>query len=268
MTTPDGSHLLFSSSGPSGLTGFDQTCGGTGNGRCRQLYVYSYQTQRLACVSCDQDASHAHTPAFSNERAISGAAYTTSALTHPMSDDGRRVFFSTAEALVPQDVNGKADAYEYDVPTGTLHLISSGRDTSDSYFLNASASGDDAFFITRGQLTTVDTDNSYDLYDARVGGGFREPPPPAPACSGEACRSAQTGAPGPQANGTRQVTSNGNLSNHKTTKPKPKPKRCRRGYVRKRVHGKAKCVKRPRHKAKNATKPRKSRRPGGHRGSK
>jgi hypothetical protein len=244
--TPDGSQLLFSTTEPRGPTGFDQTCTSQGNGRCRQLYVYNYDKQRIACVSCNQDASHANTEAFSNERVNYGAAFTASALNHTMSDDGRRVFFSTADPLVPQDVNGKVDAYEYDVPSGTLHLISSGRDISDSFFVNSSAYGDDAFFVTRAQLTGVDVDKSFDLYDARVGGGFMEPPPPAPVCSGEACRSPQAGAPGAASAGSGQVTANGNVPNRKA---QHKPKRCRRGYVRKRVRGKVKCVKKHRHKA-------------------
>lgn len=244
--TPDGTHLLFSSTEPLGPTGFDQTCSTQGAGRCRQLYVYSYASQRLVCVSCDQDVNHANSLAFSNVVANNGGAYTSWGLNHPMSDDGRRVFFSTAEPLVPQDVNGRVDAYEYDVPTGTLHLLSGGRGTSDSYFLNASASGDDVFFVTRDQLTSADVDTSFDLYDARVGGGFPEPPPSPPVCSSESCRPPQAGAPSvPSGNG--QVTANGNVPGGKKVRPKPKP--CRRGYVRKRVHGKVKCVKKPRKKA-------------------
>jgi hypothetical protein len=246
QATPDGAHLLFSSTESQGPTGFDQTCATQGGGLCRQLYLYSYASQRLVCVSCNQDVSHANTLAFSNEVANNGGAFTSWGLNHPMSVDGQRVFFSTAEPLVPQDVNGRADSYEYDVPTGTLHLLSSGRGTSNSYFLNASASGDDAFFVTRDQLTGADVDSSYDLYDARVGGGFPEPPPNPPVCSSESCRPPQAEAPSvPSGNG--QVMGNDNVPSVKKVKPKTAP--CRRGYVRKKVHGKAKCVKKPRRRA-------------------
>src|SRR5262249_42328185 len=41
-----------------------------------------------------------------------------------LTPDGERAFFTTAEALVPEDVNGEADVYEW--ANGTLGLISSG----------------------------------------------------------------------------------------------------------------------------------------------
>jgi Tol biopolymer transport system component len=41
-----------------------------------------------------------------------------------ISDDGRYVVFSTAEQLVPEDVNGKPDVYRRDRATGTTVLVS------------------------------------------------------------------------------------------------------------------------------------------------
>ena len=82
------------------------------------------------------------------------------------------------------------------MPSGTVQLLSSGRDASDSWFLDASASGDDAFFVTRERLVGWDTDSAYDLYDARVGGGLpRAAAPPAPSCDGDACRGVGHAAP-------------------------------------------------------------------------
>lgn len=113
-----------------------------------------------------------------------------------LSDDGSRVFFDSIDALVPQDMNGVQDVYEWEqdgVGTckregGCVFLISDGTSTSDSSIVDASASGNDVFFITRTRLSGWDTDELRDLYDARVGGGFMPPPPPAPVCEGEDCR--------------------------------------------------------------------------------
>jgi hypothetical protein len=253
--TPDGRHLLFGSrAAGTGPTGYDQTCDANG-GRCRQLYVYDYDSQRLACASCNPTGARATGDAFTTADANRGDATFTFLQNASLSDDGRRVFFSSPDPLVPEDRNDRIDAYEYDAATGTEHLLSSGRDPSDSVFLDASPSGNDAFFVTRQQLTGTDVDNSYDLYDARVGGGFPEPPPTPPACAGEACRAPQSATPAASAPGTGAITGDGNLPSKPKAKPKPKPKRCRKGFVRKRVHGRTTCVKarkKPRHAAKRA----------------
>ena len=192
--TPDGQHLLFSSVTPgAGPTGYDQGhCDDTGWGAgCRELYLYDYGSQRVVCVSCNPSGAPATASAATAARENISIAQPVWAQNHPLSDDGRRVFFSTGEALVPEDVNGSIDVYEYDALSGTVHLISNGTERSDSFFMNASSSGNDALFMTRAQLTGSDTDNSYDLYDARVNGGFPEPPPAALPCSGDVCHGSQ-----------------------------------------------------------------------------
>jgi len=112
--------------------------------------------------------------------------------TRGVSDDGTRVFFDTPSALVPQDVNGRRDVYEWE--NGHVYLLSSGMSPEDSFFLDNSESGNDVFFATLDGLVTEDTDGAFDIYDARVDGGF-----PASTvstgCSGEACQG-QPGAPG------------------------------------------------------------------------
>jgi hypothetical protein len=252
--TPDGTHLLFSSAFPQpGPTGFDQTC--KQGGGCRQLYLYSYDSQHVACVSCSPNGARASGSALVGIRTNNGAALTTAFQSNPLSDDGSKVFFTSPDALVPQDTNGRLDAYEYDVASGTSHLLSDGRDPSDSYFMSASPSGNDAFLLTRGQLVRGDTDNNYDLYDARVGGGFPDPAPPPPACTGDGCRPPESAPPATVTPGTGPITDDGNLPSKRVAKRKPKPKPCHKGFVRKKVHGKTKCVKvkKPkRHKATRA----------------
>jgi hypothetical protein len=172
-----------------------------------------------------------------------GASLTASHLARALTDDGRRAFFNTDEALVPEDTNGAVDVYEYDVPGRQAHLISSGTDPADSYFMDASADGHDVLFVTRAQLVGWDTDQAYDLYDARVGGGFPEPPVAVAGCSGDGCQGPASSVPGAAANGSSAFRGLGDLKprlgRHRA------PHKCARGQVKKRGAGKTRCVKRP-----------------------
>jgi hypothetical protein len=267
--TPDGKHLLFETSDGAGLIGYDHgTCStdshgitnsnGTPGGECSEAYVYSADSHELVCASCNPSGAPATKNVFVTEsgvfRSFSGLSASTPHLDRAISDDGRRVFFSTAEALVPEDVNGLVDAYEYDVPTHTVHLISTGTDVADSWFMDSNANGNDAFFVTQQQLVGWDHDESYDLYDARVGGGFPEPVP-VKVCSGDACRGQISTPPAGALPSSTSFSGAGNLKSSKSkskSKPKPKP-RCRRGLVRRRVKGRSKCVMKPaRHSAHKA----------------
>ena len=250
--TPDGRALLFEVSDESGV-GAGRAHGActenpnsTSTGLCAQLYVYRADASTplapaLACASCQPSGAPTGANALLSARAGAGAAQLTAHLSHALSDDGRRVFFSSAAALVPEDANGKVDAYEYDVPSGTVRLLSSGRDPADSWFLDASASGDDAYFVTREQLVGWDVDRAYDLYDARVGGGFPEPPVPPPACGGDACRGEAHAPPPPPMLGSATLVLPP-ASRHVARRRARKA--CRRGFTRRKVRGRARCVRR------------------------
>ena len=161
-----------------------------------------------------------------------------------LSDDGSRVFFSTAQALVPEDVNGRVDVYEYE--SGGVHLISSGRSPADSWFMDASASGNDVFFTTSQQLVGWDTDQEYDVYDARVGGGLPDPVPSATPCADGGCQGALATQPLVPPAASDVFNGAGDAGG----KLKPRVKPCRRGFVRKRVRGRVRCVKRPKRQVK------------------
>jgi hypothetical protein len=124
-----------------------------------------------------------------------------------LSSEGR-LFFNSAEALVPQDTNGRVDVYEYEPDgigscgdeRGCVTLISGGTGSNDSTFVDASESGNDVFFVSASQLVSQDTDNATDMYDARACTAlslcFATPPVSPPACaSADACRPGPTPQP-------------------------------------------------------------------------
>lgn len=215
----DGTRLAFLSR--DNLTG--QDIGEEDLQATRQMYLYDAVADTLTCASC-----------------LNGGAVSKSASVRPLvahtsptniapgsrprflSADGRRVFFSTASALVPEDTNGVNDAYLYDAERGQTSLLSPG-DTADSvWFQEASLSGEDVFLVTRAQLVGADTDRLIDLYDARVEGGFPEPPPPPAPCSGDGCRGPSSEPPLQTSPATPNFTGPGNR------RCKQKGPRCRR----------------------------------------
>jgi hypothetical protein len=233
--TPDGRFLLFSTTIGTGLVGYDHNSHS-------ELYLYSADSAELSCVSCNPSGAPATADASDSIRTLYGGTRTSWHRSHAIADDGSRVFFSTGDPLVPEDTNGRSDAYEYDVATRTPHLISAGKGTSDSWFMDAGTDGRDVFFLTAERLVGWDGDGAYDLYDARVGGGFPEPVQ-LPACSGDACRGTATSSPAAALAASGTFTGAGNVrgrpSRHRTA--------CRRGFVRKRVRGSARCVRRAKH---------------------
>jgi len=177
--TGDGGTLVFQSD--ASIPGFD-------NGGARQVYHYDANavggTGRLSCVSCNPNGS---TPLGAGSIPTNQAESMTQPWEHPhaLSDDGRRVFFNTRDALVPRDSNGVNDPYMWE--GGRLNLLSTGTSERPSYFYNASESGDDAFILTAEALAPQDVDDLTDLYDVRVGGGFA-PPTPVATCADDECQ--------------------------------------------------------------------------------
>jgi hypothetical protein len=181
-TTPDGRYLLFPSgrqltpdahNASSDCEQFDGE-GGTGTRTgCSELYRYRYEPESppafgsLVCVSCNPDGAPPTSNAEFTRARIGFAERDDIGAPRALSDDGSYAFFDTEEALVPNDTNGKLDVYEWHEGHG-ISLISSGTDSSPSFFLEASADGKNVFFGTHARLVPQDTDAKGDLYDARV----------------------------------------------------------------------------------------------------
>jgi hypothetical protein len=170
--------------------------------------------------------------------------------TRLLADDGSYLFFQSFDQLTPGDQNLAQDVYEWQSAEGRseceesgaeaysvgaegcLTLISSGTSPQDSELIDASANGSDVFFITGANLLSQDQ-GQFDMYDARIDGGFPEAAGPAQPCQGEECQAAGP-VPGLLPPGS-DVQGQGNR----------RPPKCPKGKVRiKAKHGKTKCVKR------------------------
>jgi hypothetical protein len=236
--TTDGRYLIFTTTDGAGLGGYDHgACTGLLGLGCREVYVYSADTEQLACASCMPDGTTATAYAWVGAFGIHASARSTSHVGRAISEDGTEVFFSTKERLVPEDTNNAVDAYVYDTKSGKHSLLSSGTSPADSWFVDISADADDAFITTRERLVGRDTDDAYDLYDARVGGGFSEPLPGQAPCSGETCWKASSGAPSEPGVGSAGLLEQGD------PKPNRHPRvRCSKSKRKVRRNGKVRCV--------------------------
>jgi hypothetical protein len=184
----DGRVLAFLSSAP--LSDFDNA------GRA-EVYRYDAESELLACISCNPSGERPLGPASLPPTSANGAGPAATLAYRPraLSADGNRVFFDSEDSLAPQDTNNDGDVYQWEqagkgscqAPGGCLALLSSGRAEGGARFIDASADGEDVFFLTDGSLLAEDP-GSVDLYDARVGGGLTAATPPPPECDGDSCQ--------------------------------------------------------------------------------
>jgi hypothetical protein len=267
--SPDGLHAAFMAADPAlaeSVAGYDNTDAASGKPD-REVYLYDATANggegQLICASCNP--SGARPVGRVKERTSDRRddvwtvaqipGWTTSV--HPgnaLSANGRRLFFESFEALVPRDTNGKQDVYEWERAAskdeclkelggelfepqseGCLSLISSGQSAEDSEFVDASADGSDAFFLTTSSLLPQDT-GFRDVYDARTGGGFPPPPPRRPECEGDACRN-PAAVPNHPTPATSALAGEGNID--EGAKP-----RCAKGKAPR----KGRCVAKNKHK--------------------
>jgi hypothetical protein len=209
------------------LTGYDNTvnvgtsCGTAGEAplpaQCEEVFLYEASTGHITCVSCNPSGARPLGPS-----GIPGGTPWRTAnelgtyQSRVLSTEGTRVFFDSRDALVSQTANGAQSVYEWEhdgtgtckLEGGCVFLLSGATGAGDSSFVDASADGDDVFFVTRANLLEGDTDRLQDLYDARVGGGGFPPPASAPpACEGENCM--QSASPAPVASSLASTTLSG-----------------------------------------------------------
>jgi hypothetical protein len=185
--TPDGTHLLFTSQAH--LTGYESASS-------LQVFMYDFVSGQLACLSCKPSGEAVDSDGF----AYLPVSRVGTVQPHWMSADGNRVFFDSASALVPQDINRHTDVYEWERDSsgsctqspGCIYMLSDGAAAEGSYLVGASASGDDVFITTRSKLVAEDENENIDLYDVRVGGGKSLV---APQCTGAGCQGVPSAPP-------------------------------------------------------------------------
>jgi hypothetical protein len=259
--SPDGSWLAFLSD--RSLTGYDNRDARTGLPD-QEVYLYSAASGSVVCASCDPTGARplgsASVPGWTapNEQI-------TLYQSRYLSNQGR-VFFDSGDALVPLDVNGAGDVYQYEpqglagctsatssgsvlfsaTAAGCVGLISSGSSPDASTFLDASESGADVFFLTTSKLSPGDSDTLRDVYDAHECSAVSPCLPvqsaQPPECETEAsCKASPS--PQPQifgASGSATFSGAGNLAASPPKVTKKKTVKCPKG---KRLSHK-RCVKR------------------------
>jgi hypothetical protein len=231
-TTPDGGALLFSSRaklGPYNPKGQPE------------IYRYDAAAPSLECISCNPTGAPASGGASLQPIEQSQGMpepFSTYAFVENLRSDGRRAFFQSTEPLVARDTDHRQDVYEWEEqgvggctrPGGCVFLVSSGQGSRDNYLYAVSESGEVVFFTSSDLLVGADKDATSSIYDARVGGGFVEPPPTEP-CQGEGCRPGLGGAPPLLA--PESGVQNTNVPSH----------RCPKGEHKITKNGKTSCVK-------------------------
>ena len=259
----DGTQLLFLSQAR--LSGYDNTpaepadCGQVIAGAfqtepCQEVFLYDAGSHELACLSCNPTGERPEGPstipgaiANGKQAAVAPGQIVTDAYKpRVLSANGRRLFFDSRDALLLQDTDKAPDVYEWEAQGegscqragGCLSLVSSGRSAGGAVFVDASATGSDAFFLTEGSLVPSDP-GSADLYDAREGGGFPEPPSQIP-CQADACQTLPSEPEDPEPGTLRQ-----GLGNPPSPPPPPLSlpgaTKCAKGRVLK----KGRCVSKP-----------------------
>jgi hypothetical protein len=181
--SPDGQHYVFVST--SSLTGYDNTDPSTGNPHSE---VFKGTLGKgIVCASCRLDGSR---PTGDSTLSL----YTGLPPAHRLrivSDDGSSVFFNSTDVVIPQATSGKSQVFEY--TDGKIGPISKPDGEHPSQFLDASASGSDAFFVTYDELVSNRNGGDMAVYDARSDGGWVIPADT--RCRATACQAPATPAP-------------------------------------------------------------------------
>ncbi len=209
----DGTHLAFMSESKGlaeEVAGYDNTDAKSGKADS-EIYVYDSTanagTGQLVCASCNPSGAQPvgrprqrPDQVHDEPTPLWGAAWLSTAESNlytltPLSADGKRLFFNSYDALLPEDTNGMQDVYEWqqqgtggcEKAEGCIGLLSSGESPQSSEFVDASPDGRNVFFSTGSSLVAHDP-GLVDIYDARIDGGFASANPSA-ACEGETCQS-------------------------------------------------------------------------------
>lgn len=229
----DGAIHLVSTSSTGLGGGFVSSDGryfGYGEEASQAVFFYDAATEELTCASCLSDGSNPRGAALPlGERSASNEI--PEAVT-----DGGEMFFDTSSRLVAADVNGEFDVYVF--KDGKVRLISPGDAPFPAHYGDISTNGKDVFFTTAQSLVGRDSDESIDIYDARIGGGLPiQSPPPPKVCLRDDCKATPNAGPELPFGGSEAINGSTNV------KPKKARNRCGKGRHLHKVKGKKRCVK-------------------------
>jgi hypothetical protein len=196
QVSADGERFAFLSK--ASLSGYDNTDLNSGEADA-EVYLYDSEAapaEALRCLSCNPTEERPLGPSTIPGVTPNGTGPNATRSYEPRAlvAGGRRVFFDSADALVLSDTDNAPDVYEWEAQgtggcaaaPGCLALLSKGREGGAS-FIDASESGADAYLLTGVSLVPWADPGSVDVYDAREGGGFPEPPPPS-ICKEDSCQ--------------------------------------------------------------------------------
>ena len=211
-----------------------------------EIYLYDAATNQLSCASCIPGGARPSFGAAIRWPVYPGRGPWSSLYPQRNVSDRGQLFFETTDPLVPSDVNGRRDVYEWELPgsgacteaspafspqdEGCLYLLSTGTSEAGTHFVDATPDGKNVLISTAQQLLAQDTDTVFDYYDVREDGGFasRSQAVAPPACDAlEACRSPLKEPPAELSVASATLTGAGNLppsSVESKAKPKPKSK--------------------------------------------
>jgi hypothetical protein len=213
----DGHVLLFESKAELGENDAD--------GRHLDVYRYDANAETLACLSCAPASSASEpdeAPFDVDPRGDRTPLGTDFAESHRwVSEDGEGVGFMTPERLLPGDVDSAPDFYLW--RQGSLARLPGKPFLVGTPGPYLSHDGSTVAFATATPLLPQDGDVSADIYVARAGGGYPNPPAPRicqPDNPSNDCQQAETPPQAPKT--ASEATGPGN----------PKPHPCAKGKVR------------------------------------
>ncbi|HKH64029.1 MAG TPA: hypothetical protein VKA35_01045 [Solirubrobacterales bacterium] len=230
QVSPDGRYILFES---------DANVTGYVSGGVQEAYLYDAEakTEGTVCVSCRQDGKASVSPR--NNRPLGFIDFYNPF--HPkmrlVEHDGQPlVFFTSIDRLASGSRAGDTNLYEW-AHGQVLHIATEppiphypeeegSRQHEYIRFVGASADGTDLYFTTSGSLTWENQGGRQSVYDARIGGGFPEPPASPAPCNPDtpgSCRAPSAPPLSPAAPATSTFTGPGNAKQkkrHKKHKPK------------------------------------------------
>ncbi len=186
----DGRYLVFST--------YAQLVAGDTDA-AKDVYRYDAQSGTLDRVSGGEGGYHANGNDSAFDATIIGhgngapVKFQYELNSRAISEDGSRIVFTTSEPLSPRAINGLPDVYEWHEESGEaeghVSLLSSGSAETQDGRAVITPGGRDVFFTTTQALVAQDVDGGApDVYDARIDGGFSEPPASRQPCAGDACQ--------------------------------------------------------------------------------